>query len=101
MAVRDRLCRLPEIKIDRVKSRRQPLLLRLSVAVTVDIAFVAVPVAETLIASPEGPGGLLFALRGDDLGPGLPGGLGLGGHGTLQLNGETNVLAGIGRGGKD
>ena len=30
---------------------------------------------------------------GHYLGPGLPGGLGLGSHGSLELNGQTHVLA--------
>ena len=31
--------------------------------------------------------------------PGLPGGLGLGGHGALQLNGQSDVLAAEGEDG--
>jgi hypothetical protein len=41
---------------------------------------------------PECATGLVLALSGDDLGPGLPGGLGLGGHGPLQLLRYPHVL---------
>lgn len=40
----------------------------------------------------EGPGGLHLPLGGDDLGAGLPGGLGLGRHGPLQLHRQPHVL---------
>ena len=47
----------------------------------------------------DDPGGLLQGLRGvslplgcDDLGPGLAGGLCLSGHGSLELEGQHDVL---------
>ncbi len=41
---------------------------------------------------PECSTGLVLALSGDDLGPGLPGGLGLGSHSPLQLLRYPHVL---------
>ena len=40
----------------------------------------------------ESSGGLLFTLGGDDLGSGLAGGFGLGGHGSLQLLRQADIL---------
>ena len=40
----------------------------------------------------EGLAALLLPLGGDHLGPGLPGGLSLGGHGPLQLLGQPHIL---------
>jgi len=41
----------------------------------------------------QGSARLLLAFGSDDLGPGFPGRLGLGGHGPLQLDRQTNVFA--------
>ena len=41
---------------------------------------------------PQRPAGLLFSLGRHHLGPGLPGGLGLGGHDSLELEGQPHVL---------
>ena len=41
---------------------------------------------------PQSPAGLLFSLSRHHLGPGLPGGLGLGGHDSLELEGQPHVL---------
>ena len=40
----------------------------------------------------ESSGGFLFTLGGDDLGSGLAGGFGLGGHGSLQLLRQADIL---------
>ena len=49
--------------------------------------------ADNLSCVAQGRGGLLLAIRRDDLGPGLASCLGLGGHGPLQLHGQAAVLA--------
>lgn len=46
----------------------------------------------------QGPGCLLFTLGGNHLGAGFTGGFRFGCHGTLQLDGQTDVLAVVGGG---
>jgi hypothetical protein len=49
-------------------------------------------VCDYLRGVPERAAGLVLALSGDDLGPGLPGRLSLGGHGALELLRHADVL---------